>query len=89
MLKEADRYAPVGIKKPLSSRKLEWTFLNEEDKSGCSQKNSKQRDHPSICWVVGHQKIDKLKLLIYFFYAIRTNSDEKEQRIPSHLLMRG
>ncbi|EGF39666.1 hypothetical protein AAULH_04759 [Lactobacillus helveticus MTCC 5463] len=48
MLKEADRYAPVGIKKPLSSRELEWTFLNEEDKSGCSQKNSKQRDHPSI-----------------------------------------
>ncbi|MFH4353357.1 type III toxin-antitoxin system ToxN/AbiQ family toxin [Lactobacillus helveticus] len=28
--------------------------MNEEHKSGCSQKNSKQRDHPSICWVVGH-----------------------------------
>ena len=23
------------------------------------------------------------------FYAIRTNSEEKEQRIPPHLLMRG
>ena len=29
------------------------------------------------------------KIAYLFFYAIRTNSDEKEQRIPSHLLMRG